>query len=111
MDANSIATWAAANRAFLLVFLLLMGGGFYLLIYEPDYSECQQDKRCLTIAYQVQEDYQVWETNPQQLADKMGLIMGDDWDVQIYPVSDSGPLIESIDKGNADIGFVDGAAA
>ena len=37
--------------------------------------------------------------------------MGDDWDVEIYPVSDSGPLIEAIDKGNADIGFVDGAAA
>ena len=107
----SIVSWAAANKALSLVFMLLMSGGFYLLIYEPDYSECDQDKRCLTIAYQVQEDYQVWDTNPQQLADKLSSIMGDDWDVEIYPVSDSGPLIEAIDKGNADIGFVDGAAA
>ena len=41
----------------------------------------------------------------------MSSLMGDDWDVEIYPVNDSGPLIEAIDKGNADIGFVDGAAA
>ena len=111
MNAMSIVSWAAANKALSLVFMLLMSGGFYLLIYEPDYSECEQDTRCLTIAYQVQEDYQIWDTNPQQLADKLSSIMGDDWDVEIYPVSDSGPLIEAIDKGNADIGFVDGAAA
>ena len=64
MNATSIASWAAANKALSLAFLLIMSGGLYLVIYEPDYSECEQDTRCLTIAYQVQEDYQVWDTNP-----------------------------------------------
>ena len=45
MNAMSIVSWAAANKALSLVFMLLMSGGFYLLIYEPDYSECDQDKR------------------------------------------------------------------
>ena len=111
MILKNAAQWAAANKAIsIAVMLVLGGGGFYLLVYEPDYEECDPDKNCLTIAYQVQEDYQVWDTNPQQLADKMSSLMGDDWDVEIYPVTDSVPLIEAIDKGNADIGFVDGAA-
>ena len=32
-------------------------------------------------------------------------------DVEIMPVSNSGAIIEAINNGNADIGFVDGAAA
>lgn len=111
MNVDDVTSWAQANKAISISILLLLGGGFYLLMYEPDYDSCEEGKNCLTIAYQVQEDYQVWDSNPQHLADKMSILMGDDWDVEIYPVSDSGTLIEAIDKGNADIGFVDGAAA
>ena len=45
-------------------------------MYEPDYDLCEEDKNCLTIAYQVQEDYQVWDNNPQHLADKMSRLNG-----------------------------------
>lgn len=106
--------WTTASKEkqwISIVILLILMVGVFMGVSEQDDGECSEGKNCLTIAYQVQEDYSNLDTNPQHLADKLSLILGDQWGVEIYPVPDSGSMIEAIDKGNADIGFMDGAAA
>ena len=75
------------------------------LIFDVNYESCDDEDNCLTIAFEVQDTYLIWDKNPQHLADKMSSLTG--MDVEIYPVTGSGGIIEAIDKGNADIGFVD----
>ena len=108
MKKAEITDWAMANKAFLMAGIVFSAAVLYL-IFDVNYDQCDDDENCITIAYQVQDTYLIWDKNPQHLADKMSSLTG--MDVEIYPVSNSGGTIEAIDKGNADIGFVDGAAA
>ena len=97
------------RQAALLMAGLVFSAGVLYLIFDVNYESCDDEDNCLTIAFEVQDTYLIWDKNPQHLADKMSSLTG--MDVEIYPVTGSGGIIEVIDKGNADIGFVDGAAA
>lgn len=109
MEKTSWAGWAKANKALLLAGLVLSATVLYL-IFDINYEQCDDEDNCITIAFEVQDDYLYFgKENPQHLADKMSALTG--MDVEIMPVSNSGAIIEAINNGNADIGFVDGAAA
>ena len=74
-----------------------------------DYTTCSDDDNCLKIAFEVKEEYQNIDENPQKLADRLGELMGQE--VEIYPVNSKAATIEALRFGNADIGFLDGGAA
>ena len=80
-----------------------------LFASEVEYSKCSDDDNCLKIAFEVKEEYQNTDENPQKLGDRLGELMGQD--VEIYPVASAAATIEALRFGNADIGFLDGGAA
>ena len=80
-----------------------------LFTTETSYSTCSDDDNCLKIAFEVKEEYQNIDENPQKLADRLGELMGQE--VEIYPVNSQAATIEALRFGNADIGFLDGGAA
>ena len=108
MQTAAITDWAIKNKAILMVGLLLSATALYLA-FDVNYKECEDKNNCLIVAFEVQDTYLIWDKNPQHLADKLSTLTG--MDVEIYPVTDSGAAIEAVDKGNADIAFMDGAAA
>lgn len=108
MKAATVTDWAVKNKAILMVGVLLCAGTIYM-IFDVDYEECDDQDNCLIVAFEVQDTYLIWDKNPQHLADKLSTITG--MDVEIYPVTDSGAAIEAVRLGNADIAFMDGAAA
>ena len=108
MQTAAITDWALKNKAILMVGLLLSATALYLA-FDVNYKECEDKNNCLIVAFEVQDTYLIWDKNPQHLADKLSTLTG--MDVEIYPVTDSGAAIEAVDKGNADIAFMDGAAA
>ena len=108
MQTAAITDWALKNKAILMVGLLLSATALYLA-FDVNYKECEDQNNCLIVAFEVQDTYLIWDKNPQHLADKLSTLTG--MDVEIYPVTDSGAAIEAVDKGNADIAFMDGAAA
>ena len=109
MEKTSWAGWIKANKALLLAGLVLSATALYL-VFDINYEQCDDADNCITIAFEVQDDYLYFgKENPQHLADKMSALTG--MDVEIMAVSNSGAIIEAINNGNADIGFVDGAAA
>ena len=108
MEVAKITDWAIKNKAILMVGVLLSAVTIYF-IFDVNYEECDDKENCLVIAFEVQDTYLIWDKNPQHLADKMSSLTG--MDVEIYAVPDSGAAIEAVDKGHADIAFMDGAAA
>ena len=80
-----------------------------LFTTETSYSTCSDDDNCLKIAFEVKEEYQNIDENPQKLADRLGELMGQE--VELYPVNSQAATIEALRFGNADIGFLDGGAA
>ena len=108
MKAATVTDWAVKNKAILMVGVLLCAGTIYM-IFDVDYEECDDQDNCLIVAFEVQDTYLIWDKNPQHLADKLSTITG--MDVEIFPVTDSGAAIEAVRLGNADIAFMDGAAA
>jgi len=72
-----------------------------------DEDETQKEK--LIIAYEVKEDYENPDENPQVMADYMAKEL--DMDVELYPITSEGAIIEALRFGNAHIAFMDGAAA
>ena len=80
-----------------------------LFASEVEYSKCSDDDNCLKIAFEVKEEYQNTDENPQKLGDRLGELMGQE--VEIYPVASAAATIEALRFGNADIGFLDGGAA
>ncbi len=103
-----INEWSTANKAILTVGLILSASVLYLT-FNVNYDDCDDEDNCLIVAFEVKDTYLIWDKNPQHLADKLSVLTG--MDVEIYPVSNSGAAIEAIDKGNADLAFLDGAAA
>ena len=108
MEKSAVTNWAMKNKAILMAGVILCAATIYL-IFDVNYEECDDQDNCLVVAFEVQDTYLIWDKNPQHLADKLSTLTG--MDVEIYPVTDSGAAIEAVRLGNADIAFMDGAAA
>ena len=67
------------------------------------------EKEKFIIAYEVKEDYENPDENPQVMADYLAKEL--DMDVELYPITSEGSIIEALRFGNAHIAFMDGAAA
>tara|TARA_A100001011_G_scaffold398472_1_gene503014 strand:+ start:147 stop:1202 length:1056 start_codon:yes stop_codon:yes gene_type:complete len=67
------------------------------------------EKEKFIIAYEVKEDYENPDENPQIMADYLAKEL--DMDVELYPITSEGAIIEALRFGNAHIAFMDGAAA
>ena len=63
----------------------------------------------IRIAFEVKDDYTDADANPQLFAEYMRKETG--LDVEIYPVSSEGSIIEALRFGHADIAFMDAGAA
>ena len=63
----------------------------------------------IRIAYEVKDDYENPDENPQAMADFIAAQTG--VEVILYPVTSEGSIIEALRFGNADIAFMDGGAA
>ena len=88
MEKTSWAGWAKANKALLLAGLVLSATVLYLIfdIFDINYEQCDDEDNCITIAFEVQDDYLYFgKENPQHLADKMSVLTG--MDVEIMTVS------------------------
>ena len=63
----------------------------------------------IKIAFELKDDYTDADTNPQLFADFISAKTG--LEVDIYPVSSEGSIIEALRFGHADIAFMDAGAA
>ena len=63
----------------------------------------------LIVAYEVKEDYENPDENPQILADYLANKL--DMEVELYPITSEGSILEALRFGHAHIAFMDGAAA
>ena len=63
----------------------------------------------LIIAYEVKDDYENPDENPQIMADYLTNELK--MNVKLYPITSEGSIIEALRFGNAHIAFMDGAAA
>jgi|TARA_B110000196_G_scaffold63487_1_gene53210 ABC-type phosphate/phosphonate transport system substrate-binding protein len=72
-----------------------------------DEEKTQKEK--IIVAYEVKEDYANPDENPQVMADYLAKEL--DMDIELYPVTSEGAIIEALRFGNAHIAFMDGAAA
>ena len=93
---------AVLGLAFLFVMTAFTG-----CLSSDDDEETQKEK--FIIAYEVKEDYENPDENPQVMADYLAAEL--DMDVELYPVSSEAAIIEALRFGNAHIAFMDGAAA
>ena len=89
-----------------LAFLFIMTG-FTGCLNNGDEEEIKKEK--FIIAYEVKEDYENPDENPQIMADYLAKEL--DMDVELYPITSEGAIIEALRFGNAHIAFMDGAAA
>tara|TARA_B000000557_G_scaffold61121_1_gene47884 strand:- start:299 stop:2422 length:2124 start_codon:yes stop_codon:yes gene_type:complete len=63
----------------------------------------------IRIAYEVKDDYENPDENPQAMADFIAAQTG--VEVSLYPITSEGSIIEALRFGNADIAFMDGGSA
>jgi len=63
----------------------------------------------LVIAYEVRDDYENIDDNPQSFADYLSEELN--YEVSLYSVDSEGAMIEALRFGNADIALMDGGAA
>ena len=63
----------------------------------------------LVIAYEVKDDYENTDENPQSFADYLADELN--YEVTLYSVDSEGAMIEALRFGNADIALMDGGAA
>ena len=94
------------TAVFGLAFLFVMTA-FTGCLSSDDDEETQKEK--FIIAYEVKEDYENPDENPQVMADYLAAEL--DMDVELYPITSEGAIIEALRFGNAHIAFMDGAAA
>ena len=93
------------TTVFGLAFLFIMTG--FTGCLNGDEEEVIKEK--FIIAYEVKEDYENPDENPQIMADYLAKEL--DMDVELYPITSEGAIIEALRFGNAHIAFMDGAAA
>jgi len=72
-------------------------------------DEGKTELETLTIAFEIKDDYTNVDENPQIFADYLAKELN--VNVEIYPINSEGAIIEALRFGNADIAFMDGAAA
>lgn len=98
------------TRILLPTFLLLTAtlAGCLDSITPPSQGDIGNEET-LVIAYEVKDDYDNPDENPQVLADYLANKL--DMEVSLYPISSEGAIIEALRFGHADIAFMDGAAA
>ena len=87
--------------------MLFVMTAFTGCLSSDDDEETQKEK--FIIAYEVKDDYENPDENPQVMADYLAKEL--DMDVELYPITSEGAIIESLRFGNAHIAFMDGAAA
>ncbi|MGY8702476.1 MAG: phosphate/phosphite/phosphonate ABC transporter substrate-binding protein [Candidatus Poseidoniales archaeon] len=75
----------------------------------PPSMDDSEARDSLVIAYEVKDDYENPDVNPQVLSDFLSAEL--DMDVTLYPIASEGAIIEALRFGHADIAFMDGAAA
>ena len=63
----------------------------------------------LVIAYEVRDDYENIDENPQSFADYLSEVLN--YDVSLYSVDSEGAMLEALRFGNADIALMDGGSA
>ena len=85
-----------------------------VLIFSATMAGCagnddEEQLETLVIAYQVMDDYEDPNENPQSLADYLADELN--YDVSLYNVDSDGAMIEALRFGNADIALMDGGAA
>ncbi len=85
-----------------------------VLIFSSTMAGCagnddEEQLETLVIAYQVMDDYEDPNENPQLLADYLADELN--YDVSLYNVDSDGAMIEALRFGNADIALMDGGAA
>jgi ABC-type phosphate/phosphonate transport system substrate-binding protein len=97
-------------RAILLILLITMSSlaGCLGSILPPNMDD-SETRDSLVIAYEVKDDYENPDENPQVLSDFLSAEL--DMDVTLYPIISEGAIIEALRFGHADIAFMDGAAA
>ncbi len=72
-------------------------------------NDDNDDKETLTIAFNLKDDYTNVDENPQRFADYLADTLG--MNVELYPIDSEGATLQALRFGNADIAFMDGAAA
>ncbi|MBT7938922.1 MAG: PhnD/SsuA/transferrin family substrate-binding protein, partial [Euryarchaeota archaeon] len=98
------------TKAILLTLLISMSSlaGCLGSVLPPD-KDNSDTRDSLVIAYEVKDDYESPDENPQVLSDFLSAEL--DMDVTLYPIISEGAIIEALRFGHADIAFMDGAAA
>ena len=96
---------SALQKSLLISTIVLLGGMAGCLGGADDASSSDT----IRIAFEVKDDYTDADANPQLFAEYMRKETG--LDVEIYPVSSEGSIIEALRFGHADIAFMDAGAA
>ena len=93
------------KKPILLALLIVLGSIAGCIGNDEDETELET----LTIAFEVKDDYTNVDENPQKFADYLAEELN--MNVELYPTDSEGAILESLRFGNADIAFMDGAAA
>ena len=93
------------KKPILLALLIVLGSIAGCIGNDEEETELET----LTIAFEVKDDYTNVDENPQKFADYLAEELN--MNVELYPIDSEGAILESLRFGNADIAFMDGAAA
>jgi len=93
------------KKPLLLAFLILIASVAGCIGNDDD----DDDKETLTVAFNLKDDYTNVDENPQRFADYLADTL--DMNVELYPIDSEGATLQALRFGNADIAFMDGAAA
>ncbi|MCH2645127.1 MAG: PhnD/SsuA/transferrin family substrate-binding protein, partial [Candidatus Poseidoniaceae archaeon] len=93
------------KKPILLALLIVLGSIAGCIGNDEDETELET----LTIAFEVKDDYTNVDENPQKFADYLAEELN--MNFELYPSDSEGAILESLRFGNADIAFMDGAAA
>ena len=74
-----------------------------------DSNDNSNEMEKLIIAYEVKDDYENPDENPQILADYLANKLN--MKIELYPITSEGSILEALRFGHAHIAFMDGAAA
>ena len=95
----------ATKKPILLALLIVLGSIAGCIGNDDDDSELET----LRIAFEIKDDYTNADMNPQILADFLSEQTG--LEVELYPITSEGAIIEALRFGHADIAFMDAGAA
>ena len=93
------------KKPILLALLIVLGSVAGCLGNDEEKTELET----LTVAFEVKDDYTNVDENPQKFADYLAIELN--MNVELYPIDSEGAILEALRFGNADIAFMDGAAA